>query len=54
MIGSTSVRNVYVNTGHGGLGWTQATGSGKALADHIAGITGAFDLSDFSLGRFSK
>ena len=52
MIGSTSVKNVYVNTGHGGLGWTQAAGSGRAIADHIAGIGDGFDLSDFSPGRF--
>ena len=52
MIGSTSVKNVFVNGGHGGLGWTQAAGSGKAIADHIAGVDHRFELSDFSPTRF--
>ena len=52
MIGSTDKKGVYVNTGHGGLGWTQAAGSGRAIADHIVGAKDAFDLSDFSPLRF--
>ena len=53
MIGATSVKGLYVNTGHGGLGWTQAPGSAKALADEIAGVRMTFDLSDFSVERFN-
>jgi D-amino-acid dehydrogenase len=52
MIGSTSVKNVFVNGGHGGLGWTQAAGSGRAIADLIADANDRFDLSDYSPGRF--
>jgi D-amino-acid dehydrogenase len=52
VIGASRVEGVYLNTGHGGLGWTQAAGSGKALADLIAGASGAFDLSDYSISRF--
>lgn len=37
LIGRTEVRNLYLNTGHGTLGWTLGAGSGKALADLIAG-----------------
>ncbi len=36
-IGATRYDNLYLNTGHGTLGWTQACGSGRALADLIAG-----------------
>jgi D-amino-acid dehydrogenase len=36
-IGKTRLRNLYVNTGHGTLGWTLACGSAAALADLIAG-----------------
>ena len=36
-IGSTRVRNLYLNTGHGTLGWTLACGSGKSIADIIGG-----------------
>ncbi len=36
LIGRTKLRNLYLNTGHGTLGWTLACGSGKALADVIS------------------
>jgi D-amino-acid dehydrogenase len=37
VIGGTKYPNLFVNTGHGTLGWTMACGSGKALADIISG-----------------
>ena len=37
LIGQTRYRNLYLNTGHGTLGWTLACGSGQAAADLIAG-----------------
>ncbi len=36
-IGRAKFRNLYLNTGHGTLGWTMACGSGKLLADLVAG-----------------
>ncbi|MBK3844939.1 MAG: D-amino acid dehydrogenase [Gammaproteobacteria bacterium] len=36
IIGGTSYRNLYLNTGHGTLGWTMACGSGRLLADMLA------------------
>lgn len=36
LIGRTHIKNLYLNTGHGTLGWTMAAGSGRALADLIA------------------
>ncbi|RIK95771.1 MAG: amino acid dehydrogenase [Burkholderiales bacterium] len=36
-VGGTRVPNLFLNTGHGTLGWTLACGSAKALADLIAG-----------------
>ena len=38
LIGRTKFPNLYLNTGHGTLGWTMAAGSGKALADIISGV----------------
>lgn len=52
LIGATAVPNVYVNTGHGGLGWTMAAGSAKALADRLCGLTPALDLDLYSPLRF--
>lgn len=37
LIGRTSVSNLYLNTGHGTLGWTMGVGSGRALADLLSG-----------------
>ena len=37
VIGRTRVENLYLNTGHGTLGWTLAAGSGRALADLVGG-----------------
>jgi D-amino-acid dehydrogenase len=36
LIGPTRYRNLWLDTGHGTLGWTMACGSGRALADAIA------------------
>jgi D-amino-acid dehydrogenase len=37
VIGRTKFANLYLNTGHGTLGWTLACGSGRALADLVSG-----------------
>jgi D-amino-acid dehydrogenase len=37
LIGRTRYPNLYLNTGHGTLGWTMSAGSGKALAEIISG-----------------
>ncbi len=48
-LGPTPVRNLYVNAGHGHLGWTMSCGSAKALADLIAGAEPEIDLSGMRL-----
>lgn len=37
LIGRTRYRNLFLNTGHGTLGWTMACGSARALVDVVAG-----------------
>ncbi len=37
LVGATKYPNLYLNTGHGTLGWTMACGSGRALADIVSG-----------------
>jgi D-amino-acid dehydrogenase len=37
VVGATRYPNLWLNTGHGTLGWTMACGSGRALADLVAG-----------------
>jgi D-amino-acid dehydrogenase len=37
IVGGTRLSNLFLNTGHGTLGWTLACGSGRALADLVSG-----------------
>jgi len=37
IIGETSIRGLWINAGHGHLGWTLSCGSGRLIADLIAG-----------------
>lgn len=37
LIGRTRYGNLFLNTGHGTLGWTEGCGSGAALADIVSG-----------------
>jgi D-amino-acid dehydrogenase len=37
IVGRARYANLYLNTGHGTLGWTMACGSGRALADIVSG-----------------
>ena len=45
LVGSTRYRNLYLDTGHGTLGWTMACGSGRALADLMAGRKPGVDFA---------
>lgn len=51
MIGKTPLSNLYMNTGHGTLGWTQAAGSSRLLADVISGTPTEIPLSGLEIGR---
>ena len=44
LIGRTRIQNVFVNTGHGTLGWTMGAGSGQLVADLVAGRKPAVPL----------
>jgi D-amino-acid dehydrogenase len=50
LVGRTRYRNLYLNTGHGTLGWTMACGSGRALADIVAGRTPEVGFEFLNLG----
>ncbi|GGA83369.1 hypothetical protein GCM10011491_08540 [Brucella endophytica] len=39
MLGRSRLDNLFVNSGHGPLGWTFAAGSGKIVADIVATST---------------
>ncbi|RKP52104.1 D-amino acid dehydrogenase [Trinickia fusca] len=52
VVGRTPVSNLYLNTGHGTLGWTMSCGSGQLLADLISGKRPAIQADDLSVHRY--
>ena len=44
LIGGTRYPNLFLNTGHGTLGWTLACGSGRAVADIVSGVQPQVDF----------
>jgi D-amino-acid dehydrogenase len=52
ILGLSSVKNLYLNTGHGTLGWTMAAGSGRVLADMISGRAPEIETADLGMGRY--
>ncbi|OON40477.1 D-amino acid dehydrogenase small subunit [Izhakiella australiensis] len=52
IVGRTPLSNLFLNTGHGTLGWTMACGSGQLLADLVSGRTPAIAADDLSVLRY--
>lgn len=52
IMGPTPVQGLFLNTGHGHLGWTMAPGAGKLVADWIATGRSEIKLSGYSLARY--
>lgn len=53
LVGRSPLQNLYLNTGHGTLGWTMGCGSGQLLADIISGKTPAIEYDDLSFSRYA-
>ena len=53
LIGATPYANLYLNTGHGYLGWTMACGSGRVVADLVGGKEPGIDMAGLGLDRFA-
>lgn len=53
VLGVSPYPNLFINTGHGTLGWTMACGSGRLLADIMAGQKPGIDLEGLSMQRYS-
>ncbi|WP_414902141.1 D-amino acid dehydrogenase [Sphingomonas flavalba] len=52
VIGATPYANLYLNTGHGTLGWTMACGSGRVIADIVSDRPADIDTSDLAIARY--
>ncbi len=53
IVGRTGMRNLFINTGHGTLGWTMSCGSAQLLSDIISARRPAILADDLSVGRYS-
>jgi D-amino-acid dehydrogenase len=52
LLGTTPIRNVFINIGHGSAGWAMAAGSGKLVADIVSGRTPDIDMDGLTLSRY--
>jgi D-amino-acid dehydrogenase len=49
ILGASPVKNLFLNVGHGHLGWTMSCATGRAVADVVAGDIPEIDLAPFQL-----
>ncbi|TDR05834.1 D-amino acid dehydrogenase [Marinomonas communis] len=54
IIGETPIKGLYLNTGHGTLGWTMSCGSAAIIADIMMGSQTAIDSSELAVKRYAK
>jgi D-amino-acid dehydrogenase len=54
VVGPTRMSNLYLNTGHGTLGWTMACGSGRYLTDLMAGKTPQISTEGLDISRYDR
>ena len=54
ILGKTNIDNLFLNTGHGTLGWTMALGSAKFVSDIINDKQPDIDDTGLSIDRYAK
>ena len=52
VIGPTKVAGLFLNTGHGTLGWTMSTGSARLIGDLVSGRSPEIDARDLAVSRY--
>jgi len=52
VMGVTNYENLFLNTGHGALGWTMACGAGRVIADLVGGAKPDIDVGGLGIERF--
>lgn len=52
VVGPTPVPNLFLNTGHGTLGWTMACGSARVISDMISGRSPQIETRDLGIARY--
>lgn len=53
VIGASKLSNLFINSGHGTLGWTMACGSARVIADIVSGRPTEIDVSDIGPSRYA-
>jgi len=53
IVGATPLANLFLNTGHGTLGWTMACGSASVIADLVSGKVPAIHADDLAVFRYA-
>lgn len=54
IVGRSPISNLFLNTGHGTLGWTMSAGSGRLLADIISGRATDIESEDLGYSRYRR
>lgn len=54
VVGATHLSNLFINAGHGTLGWTMACGSGKLIADQLTGRQTEISTEGLAVDRYAK
>jgi D-amino-acid dehydrogenase len=54
VVGGSSYPNLYLSTGHGTLGWTMATGTGRLMADLMSGRKTDISLDGLTVDRYRQ
>ncbi|MBN8493615.1 MAG: D-amino acid dehydrogenase [Burkholderiales bacterium] len=52
IVGPTPLDNLLLATGHGTLGWTMAAGTGRVIADLVAGRQPDIDIEGLTMARY--
>ncbi len=53
VIGATKIAGLFLNTGHGTLGWTMSSGSARVIADLVSGKKAEIDATDLAISRYA-
>jgi len=52
VIGPTRIAGLFLNTGHGTLGWTMSSGSARVIADLVSGRKPEINATDLAVSRY--
>ncbi|WP_234187367.1 D-amino acid dehydrogenase [Shinella sp. NM-101] len=53
VIGPTKIAGLFLNTGHGTLGWTMSSGSARVIADLVSGRKPEINATDLAVARYA-